>query len=199
MHQRTRDTYDQSAQSLSQHYDEIGARDGDVELAFALAGNPENAVVLELGCGNGRDARAILRRTPFYTGIDTSKKMIAIATQKVPKGDFKVADAITHNYGGPYDIIFAFALFRHLEINEVTAVLRKAAASLKEGGILYISSMFGRVYEHHAHTDNYGTREMHLYNPEIILKHCPPSLKKVQEIYDHIDGNEWFELALRKK
>lgn len=199
MRQETRDTYNQSARKLSRHYDRIGSRDGDVDLAFTLAGNPKNAQVLEIGCGNGRDAIAILRNTSNYTGIDTSENMIGIAKAKVPHGTFLVADAADFEYVGPYDLVFAFALFRHLSIEEITVVMKKVAASLKPGGIFYLSSMLDEAYQKTERSDTYGTREMYLYNPRIILKHCPPSLKKVQEIYDHIDGKEWFELAFQKK
>lgn len=199
MRQETRDTYNQFADSLSRHYDQIGSRDGDIDLAFTLAGNPKNAEVLELGCGNGRDARAILRYTSNYLGIDTSEKMISIASHKVPEGTFVVADAINYEYAGPYNIVFAFAIFRHLSQEEMTVVLQKVAASLKPGGILYISSMFDESYRQISCKDRFGTREMYLFNPRIILKRCPPSLKKVQEIYDQINGKEWFELALQKR
>lgn len=199
MRQETRDTYNQSARKLSRHYDRIGSRDGDIDLAFTLAGNPKDAEVLELGCGNGRDAQAILRHTSNYTGIDTSESMIAIAVSKVPEGNFEVADAINYPYTGPYNIVLAFALFRHLNMEEMTVVLKKAADSLKPGGVLYISSMLGESYESISCSDVFGTREMYLYNPQIIMKRCPLSLKRVQEIYDHIGGKAWFELALRKQ
>ena len=199
MHQGTRDTYNQSADRLSRHYDRIGSRDGDVDLAFILAGSTRNAEVLELGCGNGRDAEAILERTTRYTGIDTSEKMINIAKEKIPNGTFLVADATDFEYGGPYNVIFAFALFRHLNLEEVTVVLKKVTAALKRGGVFYMSSMLDESYQQITRDDTFGSREMYLYNPQIILKRCPPSLKKVQEIYDHIDGKEWFELVLRKQ
>lgn len=199
MHRETRDTYNQSADKFSRHYDRIGSRDGDVDLAFALAGNPKNAKVLELGCGNGRDALTIMRQTKFYTGIDSSEKMIAIASRKLPEGTLVVGDVVDYPYGGPYDIVFAFALFRHLSLEEVTIVLKKASASLRQGGILYISSMFDEAYKQISRSDVYGNRDMYLYSPKLIMKRCPPSLKKVQEIYDHIDDTEWFELALKKQ
>lgn len=199
MNQRTRDTYNQSAQPLSQHYDEIGPREGDINLAFTLAGNPENAVVLELGCGNGRDSRAILRRTPFYTGIDTSEKMIALSRQKSPKGNFELADAITYDYSGPYDVVFAFATLRHIGLEELPIVLTKVYDSLKPGGVFYISSNYGETYRQGPREDEYGNREINYYNPDIIQKHAPPGFKKAQEIHDTIDGEQWFEIALQKK
>jgi SAM-dependent methyltransferase len=198
MHQKTRDTYNQSADNLSRHYDQIGSRDGDIDLAFTLADNPRTAMVLELGCGNGRDAQSILRYTNNYVGIDTSKKMVDIARTKIPEATFNLADATTYEYGGPFDIVFAFALFRHLNLEEVTEVLQRVVAALRPGGIFYLSSLYGDSYEVTSRTDDYGTREIYLYNPSTILKHCSPRLKKVEEIYDTIDGREWFELALKK-
>lgn len=199
MRQETRDTYNQSANKLSRHYDRIGSRDGDIDLAFTMAGNFERPHVLELGCGSGRDAQAILKRTDRYTGIDTSEKMIAIASAKVPNGTFELADATEYSYPGQYDIVFAFALFRHLTLEEVTVVLKKVAAALRPGGVFYISSMLGESYQTIDRNDAFGKREMYLYNPQIIMKRCPPILGKVQEIYDQIDGKDWFELALVKK
>ncbi len=199
MHQGTRDTYNQSAGSLSEHYDEIGPREGDINLAFTLAGSPENAVVLELGCGNGRDSRAILRHTPFYTGIDTSEQMVTLAKKKSPKGSFEVADAVTYNYPDNYDIVFAFATLRHINIDELTTVLKNVHDSLKPGGVLYISSNYHDTYHEGPRDDVYGKREIHYYNPDIIQKHAPTGLKKVEEIHDTIDGYEWFEVAFQKK
>ncbi len=199
MHQGTRDTYNYSSGSLSDHYDRIGPRSGDIDLAFSLAGNPSSARVLELGCGNGRDARAILRKTSQYIGIDTSEQMIERARNKVPHGQFEVADAATYDFPGQFDIIFSFALLRHLSIPELTSVLKRAAHSLNEGGVLYLSSNYHDVYLHESRSDDYGTREMFYYNPAIIQKYAPRSLIKVQEIYDTIDGAEWFEVAFRKR
>lgn len=199
MHQRTRDTYSKSAASLSEHYDEIGPREGDIDLALALAGNPENAVVLELGCGNGRDARAIMQRTPHYTGIDTCREMIELAGKRAPYGRFEQADVLNFNYAGPYDVVFAFATLRHLNPDEVTSVLKHVHHSLRPGGILYISSNHADTYRTDARKDKYGVREIHYYNPSLLQKRTPAGLKKVKEIYDMVDGQEWFEVAFQKQ
>ena len=199
MHKKTRETYNKAVQTLSDHYDEIGPREGDINLAFTLAGNPENAVVLEIGSGNGRDARAILRRTPYYTGIDNSEKMIALARKRAPKGKFQIADAAAYNFTGPYDIVLAFAQFRHMNLEEVTTVLSRVYNSLRPGGVVYISSNFAETYHHEQRRDAYGEREIYYYSPDILQKHAPSGFKKVQEIYDTVAGCKWFELALQKE
>ena len=199
MHRKTRETYNKAAQPLSDHYDQIGPREGDINLAFTLAGNPENAVVLEIGCGNGRDARAILRRTPYYTGIDTSEAMITVARKRVPRGTFYIADAVEYNFSGSYDIVFAFAQFRHMDLEEATTVLSRIYHSLRPGGVVYISSNFAESYHHEQRKDAFGEREIYYYSPDILQKHAPPGFRKVQELYDTVDGYKWFELALQKK
>ena len=198
MSQNTRKIYDQSADELSQYYDSIGARGGDIDLAFALADRPQNAIVLEIGCGNGRDAKAILEHTPYYTGIDTSSRMIAKAQDRLPNGNFEEADAITYAYPTLYDIVFAFAPLRHMDLDEVTTVLRKVYDSLRPGGILYISSNFSQKYEVTERQHPHGVRKIYNYNPDIIQKHAPHGFKRVREIYEKVNNEPWFEVALKK-
>lgn len=199
MHRAVRAAYDKSADQFSQHYDQIGAREGDIELAFALAGNPEHAKVLEIGCGNGRDARAIMRRTNNYTGIDTSEKLLSIARTRLPEGHFEQVDALNFMYQGPYDVVFAFAPLRHMKLEEVTDVLLAVHRSLRPGGVFYISSNHGLKYESVSqHSPVGGMRQIYTYNADIIQKHAPVGLKPVYQTRDTVDGQEWFEVALQK-
>lgn len=190
--------YDESADELSDYYDRIGPRYGDIELAFADAGNPENPVVLEIGCSNGRDAQIITEHTPYYTGIDLSEKMLDKARDRLPNAHFEQADARTYEYPGTYDIVFAFAPFRHMDLDEVTTVLRKIYDSLRVGGILYISSNYGEKYEETERQHPYGIRKIYRYNPLIIQKHAPHGFKNIREQRDEVNNEEWFELSLKK-
>lgn len=198
MHKKTRETYDNSADAISEYYDQIGPREGDIELAFALAGNPENASVLEIGCGNGRDARVIVSRTHDYKGIDISEKMIEKARSRVPDGQFELADATTYDYPDRYDIVFAFAPFRHMNLEEVTTVVKRIYDALKPGGIMYISSNFSQKYEVTERAHHLGIRTIYNYNPDIIQKHAPRGFKKVRELFDTVNGEKWFEVAFQK-
>lgn len=199
MHRKSLVAYDQSADQFSKHYDEIGPREGDIALAFALAGNPRQARVLELGCGNGRDAKAILAFTTEYTGIDSSKKMISIARARLPEAHFKHCSVHNFTFDGPYDIVFALALIRYMNLEEVTDLLSSVYKSLHIGGILYISSTFGLVHDVLEQPSPIGgTRHIYTYNPSIIKKHAPHGFKTVHQMHDIVDGQEWFEIALQK-
>lgn len=190
--------YNEHATALYEHYETIGTREGDVDLAFALAGDPPRARVLELGCGHGREARGILQRTTQYTGIDASEEFINLAREYAPQGDFKVANFVDEPFEGTFDIIFSFAAFRHLTQDEATIVLRKAHHALNPDGILYISGNYGHQYEECLHEDIFGLRLFYMYNPATILKLAGPGYIKVHEATDYVGETRWFEIALKR-
>lgn len=190
--------YNKHAIALYEHYESIGTREGDIDLAFALAGDPQQAKVLELGCGYGREARGILRRTSHYTGIDASEEFIDLAREYAPQGNFVAGDFIEMPFTGKYDLIFSFAAFRHLNQEEVTIVLRKTHQALRPGGIVYISCNYGPHYEEYLHEDMFGLRLFYLYNPAIILRLAGPGFTKVHETTDYVGETRWFEVALKR-
>jgi SAM-dependent methyltransferase len=190
--------YDDHAAALYQHYENIGTREGDIDLAFALAGDPFNARVLELGCGYGREARGILSRTPHYVGVDASTEFIDLARKYEPRGHFIAGNLLEYEFDGPLDLVFSFAAFRHLDQEEVTHALRKAYRALRPGGIVYISCNYGHQYEEYLHEDDFGLRLFYLYNPSILLRLAGSGYTKVHEATDYIGGIRWFEVALQK-
>lgn len=48
----------------------------------------------------------------------------------------QVLKVITDELGGPWDGIYANAVFLHLDVGELTAVLGKTAAAVRPGGVL---------------------------------------------------------------
>lgn len=134
--QETIDTYNRSAKELSKYFNGIGSRIKDIKLAFGLAGNPKNARVVEIGCGDGRDAKEIVKRAEWYEGFDISEELIKIARQAVPQAHFKVADAANYTFPAYLDVVFAFASLLHLNKTEVRAILDRVHKALNPGGYL---------------------------------------------------------------
>lgn len=86
---------------------------------------PPGGHVLELGSGTGRDALELERRGYVVRRTDATRAFV-----EMMQADGYVADrlnAITDEYGGPYDAVYASAVFLHFDRGELTAVLRKAA------------------------------------------------------------------------
>lgn len=199
LRQQTIDTYDKSAKALADYFRGIGSRTDDIEEAFELADNPSHARVIEIGCGDGRDAKEIVKRAGWYLGFDISKELIKLAKEYVPEGEFEVADAATFDFPKNLDLVFAFASLLHLNRDEVKGVLARVHASLKPGGVFYISLKYRPQYMQEVKEDEYGMRLFYFYNADVITELAGNGYEVVKmrrEIHGH---TEWFEIALRKR
>jgi len=196
--QRTIETYDTSADALAEYFKGIGPRVKDINRAFELAGKPENPRVLEIGCGDGRDAKDIVTRTDQYRGFDISKSMVELARQHVPEGIFEVADALEYDYPENLDIVFAFASLLHLDKEEVGQVLGKVHAALRPGGIFYISLKERPEYADEIKNDQYGSRLFFFYNADLIAGMTADTFEVAAVSGERIGSTDWFEIALRK-
>jgi len=137
----TIDTYNKTSKVHSTKFKKYGPRVADIEKAFSYVGKP-NPKVLELGCGDGRDTKEILKRTNDYLGIDLSKELIKIAKKETPKARFILVDFEKINFMSGIDIVFAFAALLHSDKESVRDILAKAAKSLNKSGIfLYLQNM----------------------------------------------------------
>ena len=198
LRQVTIDTYNQSAQALAEYFRGIGPREKYVDIAFAVIGNPVAPNVLEIGCGDGRDAKVIMERTPNYLGIDVSEQLVKIAQTHVPEGEFVVVDVAQYEFPGQLDIVFAFASLLHLNKLELKTVFERLAVSLKPGGIIYISSKYRQAYTEEVKKDRFGTRQFYYYNADIMAQLAGAEYE-VTKTWREVHGNtDWFELVLKK-
>ncbi len=195
----TIDTYDRSAKALAQYFKGIGARVLDIDIAFNLLEQTSaNPRVVEIGCGDGRDAVDIISRTNHYLGFDISEGMIQIARQELPDAHFEIGDAVTFEYPPNTDIVFAFASILHLDKDEVSQVLSKVHQSLNPGGVFYVSAKYMPEYKQSVKKDQYGERMFYFYNPDILKELSKGIFTSVFEDQKTIGSTDWFEIALRK-
>lgn len=201
LRQQTIDTYNKSAKQLAEYFRGIGSRDKYIKLAIKIAGNPSSPNVLEIGCGDGRDAKMIMAHTPSYQGFDISKNLIELAREYVPDGEFEVADAVTYPYptDGSIDIIFAFASLLHLTKEEVQAVFEKSSHALRPGGVFYLSVKYSPHYLSKVKEDKFGTRVFYLYSPQLMTELAGPAYQVAHQDLEMIGDTEWLEMALIKK
>ncbi len=96
------------------------------------------ARVLELGSGTGRDADELERRGFVVRRTDATEAFLEM--MRADGHDADRLDALSDDFGGPYDAVFADAVFLHFDRAQLTGVLRKAvraapilAFSTKEG------------------------------------------------------------------
>jgi len=112
------------------------------ELEKFVSHLPENAHVLELGCGAGiPTAKFLMERGIKVTGIDLSDTMLNLARKNVPEGNFIKMDMNELKFDeNSFDgIISVYALF-HIPKKNHLQIFKKAYELLKPGGILMINS-----------------------------------------------------------
>ena len=107
-----------------------------------LACLPRQALVLDFGCGSGRDTKAFMEAGYRVEATDGSEELCAKASAytgiPVRRMLFGELDARER-----YDGIWACASILHLPRKELAEVLRKAENALKPGGVLYASFKYG--------------------------------------------------------
>lgn len=100
--------------------------------------------ILDLGCGNGRFIELFRGKNIEYAGIDNSHKLIEIARQKYPDGNFQAFDGLKIPYPDNYfDAIYSIAVFHHIPGDQLRQeFLTEAKRVLKSGGKLILSTWY---------------------------------------------------------
>lgn len=103
---------------------------------------PSPAVILDFGCGSGRDTKAFLDQGYQVEAIDGSEELCKLATQYtgilVHHMFFQELDTKEK-----YDGIWACSSILHLPKDELADVMRKMTIALKPNGIIYTSFKYG--------------------------------------------------------
>ncbi len=193
---QTIDTYNESAQSLAEKFDSLGARVDDINGTFVLI-QKDNPMVLEIGCGNARDAEEVLKHTNNYLGVDVSAKLIELAKQKVPNGHFLVADIEKYNMPFQLDIVFIFASLIHVPKESLQKIFKAILASLNQGGAFRLSLKYAEEYMESTKTDEFGTRTYYLYSDSDIAEMARGFTIVKCEVGD-LRGQMWLEVLMQK-
>lgn len=129
---------------------------------------PENADVLDLGCGSGRDTIVMEEHGCYVTPLDGSEEMCKLAKVNTDK------DVLCMRYeemcfDDVFDGVWACASLVHLTEDELKATLKKIMQALKVDGILYFSVHKGErdgIYGGRYFKD-YSKRELYSLLEEI--------------------------------
>ena len=135
----TLDFYDQNAEEFASG---TMAADMSETRSRFTAHIPPKGIILDFGCGSGRDTKAFLDSGFRVEAVDGSEELCALASAytgiTVHKMLFNELDSQDR-----YDGIWACASILHLPRTELAEVIRKLEKALKYGGVLYTSFKYG--------------------------------------------------------
>ncbi len=192
----TIETYNRTAVEMAQKFNQIGTRVSDIEHVLSLV-DKKNPKILEIGCGNGRDAAEIIKHTENYLGIDVSSEMIRLAREAVPNARFSVADSEMYEFESSIDVIFAFASLLHTPRETLKIIFDRAYTALNPGGVFFISVKYG-PYQEIAKQDEFGERYFYLYTPDDLLAAAGPRYKALSQTITNVREQKWVEIILQK-
>lgn len=132
--------YDQHARSAASQYEQVDFSPvlDTVRTVMSLP-----AQVLELGCGSGRDAAALLASGYDVIALDGSRAMISEAIRLHPE----LQDRLHHHVlperfrfgAGQFDAVLAFAVIMHLAREQIGTCIREINRVTKPGGLFVVS------------------------------------------------------------
>ena len=107
-----------------------------------LALLPPGSLILDFGCGSGRDSRYFLQKGYRVEACDGSEEMVKAATRNagIPVKKMLFSELNEENR---YDGIFACASILHVPSKELPDILTRMKRAVKPGGILYVSFKYG--------------------------------------------------------
>lgn len=136
---KTLDYYNANAEEFVQ---------GTISVDFSVMQNrfldrlPQDALILDFGCGSGRDTKFFLEKGFRVEATDGSEELCKFAT--VYTGIHVKHQFFQElNENEKYDAIWACSSILHLSKVELKRVLRKMLVALKKNGIIYTSFKYG--------------------------------------------------------
>ena len=99
---------------------------------------PNEASVIDMGCGSGRDVMAFSDMGHDAAGLDAAKELLKLAEERLEIKTI-AADMSEYKAASPYDGIWCCASLIHLSDEEKARFFNNLERNLKPGGVLFIS------------------------------------------------------------
>ena len=156
---------------------------------------PQQARVLELGCGNAEKTRSVMRtgRVAYCLALETDAVQHArnLARTDLPQVDFALAGAQDIPADSDsFDLVLMFKSLHHVPLDQMDAALLEIRRVLKPGGLAYISEpVFAGDY-------NEILRLFH--DEELVRRAAFDALKRaVDSGLLELVGQKFFKTAVR--
>lgn len=158
----------------------------------------EGALILDGGCGSGRDSLAFMQQGFRVEAFDAAEAMVAKASALTGlQVELKRFDELTATER--YDGIWACASLLHVPKSELLESMKALTSSLKQGGFWYLSFKYGdseRTKDARNFTD--------LNEPMLLSLVSDLGDLEVIEIWVTVDkrpdrGEKWLNAIIQKK
>jgi SAM-dependent methyltransferase len=157
---------------------------------------PHDGMILDAGCGSGRDTKYFLSIGYQVIAIDASKEMVKLSTEYT-KHQTRLMNFYSLNFQNDFDGIWAVSSLVHIPKKNIDYIINGLANALKIGGILCISFREGLVEK------NEDGRFFSDYTQEtfssLINNHPRLEIERLWDNKDALGRNQnWITALIRK-
>lgn len=124
------------------YYKERSVFENGPEIERFISGLPEEAVILDVGCGGGIPVLRLLADRGFIVkGIDFSKTMLDMARRNVPEAELILGDVTKRDFDPESldGIISTYAII-HIHRSHHALLYRRMFKWLRPGGVMLVST-----------------------------------------------------------
>ncbi len=157
----------------------------------------DNAYVLDLGCGTGRDSLYFKEKGFKVKCIDGSVNMCKIASEALGQ-EVENKNYFDIDYKDLFDGVFACASLLHLKDEDLKIVLKKIYDSLKFNGIMYASFKYGND-ERFEDGRYFNDMTLDKFNKLMNDSGCNFEIVKAWNTSQYGTSSEFLNLLLKKK
>ena len=178
----------------------IATRDvnfGEIQNKF-LSYIAHDGVILDFGCGSGRDTKYFLSKGYAVEAWDGSIELCKAASEftQIDVKNKLFQELSAYNF---YDGIWACSSILHLPLDELILVMTKIESALKNHGILYTSFKYGEFSgERNGRYFTDMTEDIF----DSILQRCPHfqiiEIWKTGDVRPGRHAEQWLNILLRK-
>ncbi len=161
---------------------------------------PENAHILDLGCGSGRDAHYFKLQNFKITALDASEELGKLASAHIGQ-DVLLMKFEDMTFQNMFDGVWANASLIHVPYEDLKKILKKIHGSLKDNGIFYATFKYGDTKR------TVGDRDFYDMNEMLIKSYLPPlfhliATEKEKDTRSQVAPsaeNAWLHIWCKKK
>ena len=117
---------------------------GDMQVIYEpfLERMPERGIILDVGCGSGRDSLYFKDQGHMVVAMETSEQICEMAGERIGQSVLFCRFQDAH-FKVRFDGIWASGSLIHYSKEELTNLLKRYYWDLKDSGIIYLSFMYG--------------------------------------------------------
>jgi trans-aconitate methyltransferase len=186
-------SYYDDEKNVSEYIKMAEGFDGKEFLPILKKNLKENASMLELGMGPGKDVELF---GEFFrvTGSDSSQVFLDRFQESHPDADLLLLDAATMDTDRHFDCIYSNKVLYHLSKKQLKESFHAQAQRLTSGGLLFHTFWYG------DHEESQSGLQMVYYTHETITQLIGDEFEELAfQLYAEMEEDDSFYLMLRKK